>query len=506
MTEPNAEQPEVISAGKHSDTRKLLVRNTLYLTVSQALTVPLSVLVNVVVARYLGADAFGLSYLAFTLTSLGFLVVSWGHDGVLPAVVARDHSQSGLMLGSSLAFRTLLTVPVYAVMAVGSYLFGYGKELQQVLVLATLFQLLTALVAGCKDTIRGMERTDIPAFAHVGQQLINALFVIVVVVLGGELLAAVTAQVAACAVTLAAIWFALRPAGVGKLQANWPAMKTLFAGGTPFVISGLIMALQPMVDAAFMSKLAPTEAMGWYAVARRLVGVLLFPATALIGALYPTLCRLYITDKDAFARAASASLRAISLVVMPIALGCGLYADVAIALFSKEKFGPAADDLRILSVFVALVYFTMPLGTAVLAAEKQRAWSIVQSLCLVVSVALDPLLVPWFQQHFGNGGLGVCVASTISELAVVACGVALCPKGVFDRRFQRTFLFALVSAGASAGVAHLTASWNPFVGGPLALVTYVVALYFTGAIEKEQIASIRNAIGRRLSRARPASS
>jgi O-antigen/teichoic acid export membrane protein len=498
VTSLSGEKLEPEPAVESGANRRLVLKNTLYLSISQALTVPLSILVNVVVARYLGPDAFGLSYFTFTLCGFGFLIVSWGHDGVLPAVVARDHSQSGLMLGSSLAFRAVLSIPIYLVMAIGCYLFGYDTELQWILALTAIHQLLTVFAAACKDTIRGLERADIPAYTHVGQQLINAAFIIAVVMLGGQLRAAMVAQVAACAIILVVLWVLLRPAGVAQLRASWAATKTLFHGGTPFVVSGLVMSLQPMIDAAFLSKLAPLEVMGWFAVARRLVGVLIFPASALIGALYPTLCRLYVTDRRDFALTASSSLRGVAALVVPVTLGSALYADTAIAIFSKDTFGPAADNLRVLSVFVALVYFSMPLGTCVLAAGKQRAWSFVQSLCLVTSLGLDPFLVPWFQQRWGNGGLGVCLASTLSEVLVVACGVWLTPKGIFDKPFFKSLTLSLVSGAAMALVAYLTSSISPFVSAPLAVLAYGTVMVVTGGIEKEKVDKIRAAVVRRL--------
>jgi len=502
-TSDSQELSSTTGASKASaETGKLVARNTLYLTISQALTVPLSILVNVVAARYLGPEAFGLSYLAFTLCSFGFLIVSWGHEGMVPAAVARDHSQSGLMLGSSLAFRAVVSLPVYAAMAIGSHLFGYGAEMQWVLALTALHQLLTAFVAACKDTIRGLERTDIPAYAHVGQQLLVAAIVIPVLMLGGKLRASVGAQAVACAITLLPVWLALKPAGVNQLRFSWDAVKLLVRGGTPFMVSALVINLQPMIDAMFLSKLSSTEVIGWYAVARRLVGVLIFPASALVGALYPTLCRLFVTDRKLFGETTSASLRNVSLVVVPVTLACFLYADFAVAVFSKEAYGPTADDLRVLSLFIGLVYFSMPLGTCVLAAEKQRAWSIVQSVCLVGSVILDPILIPRLQKHFGNGGLGVCLSSTISEVAVVVCGIVLTPKGVFDRKFFRVFLLCWCSGAALVIVARLTSSITPWIGAPLALVAYVVALLLTGAIDKEQVEGLRNGVLRRFSRAR----
>jgi O-antigen/teichoic acid export membrane protein len=479
-----------------------VARNTLYLTFSQAVTVPLAVLVNAVTARYLGAEAFGYLYLANSFSMFGMLAVGWGHEGVLPAMIAQKHSLAGALLGSSFAWRAGVSVVAYAVLAVLCKVLGYGSEMQWALGLAFLGAVLNSYVGACKDTIRGFERADIPAYAHVGQQLLWALLVVPALLVGGRMRTVLVVNAVTMLIVLVLVMRALRPVGVGKLQVERGALKSLFVGGMPFVFFGLAMALQPIIDAVYLSKLGSVEAVGWFAVARRLVGLLLFPASALIGALYPTLCRLWADDREEFLRVSRGSLHSVALLVMPIAVGCALYADVAILIFSKKNFGPAADDLRVLSVFLFLVYFTMPIGTCVLAAGKQRAWSIVQSLCVVVSLVLDPLFTPWFQQRFNNGGLGPCTASVVSELIVTGCGLALMPRGVFNARLRRTLFFAVLSGIAMVAVAWLTRSITPFVAGPIALLTYGLSLWLTGEIDRSYLLKAREVLTRKFSRAR----
>ena len=481
-------------------TGRRVARNTAYLAGSQAATVPLAVLLNAIIARYLGADQFGYIYLAATIASFGVLAVNWGHDGVLPAMVAQDHSRAGVLLGSSMAFRVAVGVLVYLVLALGCRLLGYTSEMQEAVGLSFLGAVLMSLVAACKDTIRGFERTDIPAYAHVGQQFLLVLLVVPALLLGGRMIATLNVTNVTQIVVLVMIMRTLESVGVGKLRVDRGAVRSMFAGGTPFVVFSLAMTLQPNVDAVFMSKLASPEAMGWYAVARRLIGLLLFPATALIGALYPTLCRLWAEDQDEFRRVTRGSLHSISLLVVPVALGCGLYPDVGVAIFSKKAFGPTSDDLRVLSVFLFLVYFTMPIGTAVLACGKQRAWSVVQSACVVVSFALNPLLIPWFERRHRNGGLGPSAASVLSELIVVVCGIALMPRGTIDARLRRTLMMTVLAGVAMAAAAWVMRSLSPFVAAPLALVAYGGALWVTGEIGPSHVATLQNLVKRRLGR------
>jgi len=497
-----ATTPIVEASAQQRETRRSVVRNTVYLTLSQAVTVPLAVVVNALTARYLGAEAFGYMYLASTFAGFGILVVGWGHEGVLPALVAQNHSLAGILLGSSFAWRTALGLLVYAVLVVLCHVLGYDSEMQWALGLSFLGAVLTSCVAACKDTIRGFERADIPAIAHVGQQILWACLVAPALLLGGGMRTVLWVAIVTLLIVLAIMLRTLKPVGVGKLAIGKDALKSLFLGGTPFVFVSLAMALQPNIDAVYLSKLSTVQAVGWYAVARRLVGLLVFPASAMIGALYPTLCRLWVDDRDEFLRVTRGSLHSVSLLVMPIALGCALYPDIGIAIFSKKNFGPAADDLRVLSLFLFLVYFTMPLGTCLLASGKQRIWSGVQSLCVLVSLLLDPLLTPWFEARFKNGGLGPCVASVASELLVIGCALVLMPPGVFDARLRRTLLFAMLSGLAMALVAYLLRSISPFLGAPVAVGAYVGVLFLTGELDRSHVAKLRDTVARRLSRAR----
>jgi O-antigen/teichoic acid export membrane protein len=482
---------------------RLVAKNTFYLTASQALTVPIAILVNATTMRYLGAVDFGVLYFASTLCGFAFLLVNWGHDSALPALISRSRAQAAGLLGSSIAWRVAFGAVVYPLMSIGCHLFGYGSDLQWALGLTFVISGLASLIGACKDSIRGFERTDIPAYVHVGQQFLTALLIVPALLLGGGMKLSLFVQIPVSLLVLALIWRSLRPVGIGALSFRRDELKSLMTLGTPFVFVGLVTSLQPVVDVWFLSRLAPADVMGWFAVSRRLIGVLLFPAAALTGALYPTLCRLHAEDRAAFVQVARGSLSNVALLAVPLALGCGLYPEIGVALFSRKSAGAAAEDnLRILSVFLFLLYFSMPIATCILAAGRQRAMSTVQALCVFVSL-FDWFLVPWFQKRYGNGALGVCVAAVISEGLVVACGLALMPRGIVDRVLVRTLFLSFVCGGVMALVAYLMRSILPaFVAAPIAVVTYGIALWATGAIEKSQIAQIKGVISRKFARAR----
>jgi len=467
--------------------QRLVLRNTLLLVAAQVVAIPLSVLVNAVAARALGPADFGQLYLATTYCSLAFLVVEWGQPTALSGMVARDRSRAGDLLGSGLTLRAVLAPPVLLMLITGCMLAGYDRRFLVILLWVSLGSVFGTIASACQDVTRGYERSDVAAASLVGAQLLSALVVVPTLLISGRLPSFLIAQAACAAVGASVLVLLLPTLGVPRFSASRRTCHTLWSAGMSYLLFNLILALQPSVDAVFLSKMASPEAIGWQAVARKLTGLLVFPASALTASLYPTLSRLYAEDRAAFRATTAGALRATPVIAAPIALGCALFPQLGLDLFGRAAYGSAGANLRIMAVFVLLLYLTMPLSASLLAAGRQRAWAAAQFGCVALSAALDPLLIPWFQARSGNGGLGVCISTVAGEVLMLAIGLYLLPGGIFDRSHLRSFASVAAAGLAMALTALALSSLTPYTAAPLALLAYVACLWFTGGLDKARI-------------------
>jgi uncharacterized membrane protein YvlD (DUF360 family) len=155
-----------------------------------------------------------------------------------------------------------------------------------------------------------------------------------------------------------------------------------------------------------------------------------------------------------------------------------------------------------MSLFVFLVYFSMPLGTAIMAGTRQKEWTFVQCICLVVSLVGSPFLVPYFQRSTGNGALGTCLTLVLSELLVVGFAAGLAPKGLFDRGLLKSIGLALLAGAAMGAVAFFTKPISLLLAVPLAVLTYAGVAWLIGAIQPSTIDMIKGILGRKLARFR----
>lgn len=498
---PNAVLDESVAAPNRSHQRSLF-RNTMYLTLAQTATIPIGVVTNAMLGRYLGPEEFGYIYLAGTLCAFAVLALEWGQQGAVPALVARDRSMAGSYLGTSLTWRALMAVVISLALALVCELLGYNSAQRWAVALTFPVTVLLSCGGAFKDTIRGFERTDIPAIAHVAQQFLGLALVVPVLLLGGQLRAVLLSGMLVAALILIALRRSLGSLGVGALRFDRRSLKALFAVGTPFVFFDLAMVLLPNVNATFLSKMATDEVIGWFGVSQKLVGLLIFPASALIGALYPTLCRLQSEDLNEFAHVSRNALYGTTLLAVPAAVACGMFPELGVSIFGIDKFSGSLDHLRVMSFFVFLVYFSMPLGTCILASNRQRAWATVQCACVLVSLCGNPFLVPYFQKLTHNGAIGTCVTLVISEAVVVGCGIALAPRGVFNRELAKSLTLATLSGAGMAVVAWLTKPVSFFLAVPASIATYALLAWLTGAIQPATVSMLKGMVARRLGRAR----
>src|SRR6267142_1226187 len=107
---PDSSPPQ---GGSPTHAGGLVARNTLALVFSQFVTTPVSIVVNAILARSLGAADFGIIYLANTSLLVAFLFVEWGGQFTLVGEVARDRSQAGELFGAAVVQRLALAAVVF---------------------------------------------------------------------------------------------------------------------------------------------------------------------------------------------------------------------------------------------------------------------------------------------------------------------------------------------------------------------------------------------------------
>jgi O-antigen/teichoic acid export membrane protein len=179
-----------------------------------------------------------------------------------------------------------------------------------------------------------------------------------------------------------------------------------------------------------------------------------------------------------------------------VATGTYLFADDAVALvFGGDAFGPTAGTLQMFAPYLALVFVDITFGTALMAANAQKAWLGIKLGALLLAAGLNAVLIPRFHAAYGNGGLGSAAATGVAELLMLVAALRLIPlpKPALALALGKDFGRAGAAAGAMAVAVWLLRDAAPAAGIALGVLTYVLGSLAFGGIRRQDIEFVRAA-------------
>jgi O-antigen/teichoic acid export membrane protein len=238
-----------------------------------------------------------------------------------------------------------------------------------------------------------------------------------------------------------------------------------------------VQAAQPYLDVVILSKLAPPDAVGWFGVARIIMGTLLAPAVILATANLPQLSRAAVAH-DRFGTEVRSALRPMMLIGALGSVGTFLFAPIAVeVIYGRSQYAPAVTILQVFSPAMFLLFVDVLLAHALLAANRAKAFAAVKVASVVVSTVLDVILIPWFQARYGNGGIGIVVAFGLSELFVFAGIVAIMPRGALRLETVVEAARAIAAAVVTVLLLRSIPGLPPVAGIPLTVVVFIAIAF-----------------------------
>lgn len=429
-----------------------------------------------VLARYLGAEGYGLYVLALSAATIFAGLSQVGLDDAMVRYVAimsgrRDPAGlwGTLQIGfgiSMLSSLVMAAVLLLAAQPIAEGIFHEPRltELLSVIAFIVPFLAFSNVLDG---VLYGFRRMDSVALAeNVIQTLVRVALLLVVALLGHlDVLAAVVifgiSDVAASVAMVAILHrqFPLNRRIGSEVRRD---VRDVFGFALPLWISGMLRQFRRNVESVLVGVYAAASSVGVIAIAHKANLVGHISLLSILVAVKPTLARLHDQgDKDGMARLYTAATRWTLMLNVPFFLVLVLYAKPILSVFG-ETFATGAAALTILA-FAELVNAGTGICGPVIDMTGHTRVKVANSvLWTVLVVAGNALLVPRW---------GVIGAATAASVAIVAVNLLTVGEvwllerlSPFDRRYLKP-----VGAGLGAlAVGLALRSWMPVGTDPAA--------------------------------------
>jgi len=488
----NLEESPLVSPAEGTESgHRTVARNAFYLVLGQVVTTALAILFSAALGRTLGARDFGVYFLVSSFATFAYVLVDWGQQFYVIREVARQPERGSLLLGTALVLRAVGAALVVVPSGLAAWALGYDAITCWYLVVFIAVSLPFFLAQSYGMVFRARDRMGLDAWVSVANKIALLGLALAALALGRGLPGVFVAQVLAGFLALAVATRLYRRVTTGPLRYSPQVAREILLGGTAFFTFSAVSNIQQYIDVVILSKLAPADVIGWYGAAKNIMGTMLAPALILGAASFPRLARA-AANRGRFKAEARAALRPILWLGALAAIGTFLFADDAIAIvYGPLHFGPSGIILKVYAPGFLLLFMNVLFGNALFALGRAKAFSVVKVASVVVSTALELVLIPIFQQRTGNGGIGVVAAFVASEFVVFGGAIILLRR----EGLGLDILVDMTRALGSAALTLLLFWWLPplpfLVGVPVCVIAFLVCSVGLGLVRRADVQLLR---------------
>lgn len=475
--------PETATGGFTSAVAQRAARNATALALSNIVSKGVLFAWQLVLARWLGAEGYGVYGTIGALMAVGAAIPDFGMGLIVIRDVANRPQDANRYLTATLTLQPILAALGYVVLTVAAFLFGYEAELRALLAFAALSLLVDALGNMCHNQLLAVERMVIPAAIATGHVLVLVILAGTALAAGAGLWGLYAATLIAGLLRAAVYWVALLRIGARpQFPVDWGVARGLLIAGWPIAVTSFLALAYQHADKLITTAMIGTEGTGQLTAGFVIVfGVIELLSTTVLVAVFPLMSRTYAGGQRRLFEVMLEKLAFFNLTLsLPIAIFTSLLAVPLSAWVFGADFTRTADVLQILIWYTVVTMIVNVFAKALLVQNRQRRLMIIRTSGLALNVVLLLILLPALDVP------GAAVATLIAESAILLAVVRsfTFPADWWARTVNHLWRMALVGM-VLAGIVLALRTVHPLLAALVGAPAYVALLLLSGALARD---------------------
>jgi len=377
--------------------KQTIIKNTFWLTLAQAISRILKLILIIYVARILGATEYGKFTFALALVSL-FVVFS---DLGLGAIITREFSREKERdFSAILSLKIILSLATLILIFLGSFFITSNPEIRSIIWILAVFIIVDSFPQIIYAFSRARQRMEYESLARIFQVLaitIAGFFVILRFSSVRSLsFAYLFAGSGALFVILLVFHFKFFPIRLSLKSSIW---KKFLAMSWPLALAGIFSTIYSQIDLVMLGHWGQITQAGWYGASYRIIGMALIPGVLISQSFFPVLSIFFKESKEKLQNAFNKFMGAMMILSIPLAVGGITLASKIIEWIYDPNYLPAVWAFQILLVMVVITYLIHPLGSILLVANQQKKAFWITLVGGIVNIILNLILIPRFSLY-----------------------------------------------------------------------------------------------------------
>lgn len=341
--------------GEQGEQMKALLRSTVLLTVAQLTQRVGTVVLTLVISRWLGAAELGVYAGAMATYSLLVLACGLGAKSYLVREIAKFPAQTARYLLHFGGLGLGLGVVVMGVGWMSVPIWGLSAE-QATAVHITLLGLPAAILnVILYATFIAHQRVSFITYVQFVLTLVQVALSGVLLWMGGDVSVVLVAMISAEWITLLlGLFFLQRYITPLRGRLSWSFLREMLGEIKTFALLSLLSGLFAQPEVLLLTFMVDETATGYFSAAYKLITLWLIVPEVVMTNVFPLMARAYHSDNASPAKLQALSVKYLLLICLPLGVGMIAAARPIIALFFGDGYELSARLLQIMALSVPL--------------------------------------------------------------------------------------------------------------------------------------------------------
>ena len=381
---------------------KLILKNTILLTMANVINKAALFILTIFIARYLREAGFGQYSLVVTITGFFLLLTNYGLGTTAFREISKDVSQAGKYVTNILFIRTCLGVISFLLLVVTIRILSYSPEIALACYVYGITILSTNFIELFTSLFNAYEKMEYAALLMVILNVLTLGFGIAAVRYGLVPLM-VSSVFAGIFAVIIGFKLATRMVRLDISCLDKDFIVTLLRESTPIMLIGFLGIIYFRVDIVLLSKLKTSADVGIYNAAYKLMDSFMIVSTAIIGATFPHISRYSKLPAKQYGRIfAKLSYVMFGLGTL-ISLVTFYYADGIVKLMFGSGYQESVQVLKIVIWTVPFIYINAVLLYTLIGFNQQKRLVPLVFIVTLTNLLLNIIYIP----RYGYWGASV---------------------------------------------------------------------------------------------------
>ncbi len=388
-------------------------KNASWLVAGKIVQMVLQLLVGLLTARYLGPANYGIVNYGAAYVAFFSSLCNLGINSILVKNFVDYPDEEGKTLGTTLVLRLISGVLSCAVIFGIVTVADAGETTTIVAVilcsLSLLFHMFEIFNYWFQARYQAKNISLTALLAYAG----TSAYKIVLLVLQKNVLWFAFATSVDFILYGVVIYAAYRKHNGPPLCFSWEKAKQLLRVSYHYILPGIMVSVYGYTDKVMLKQMLGEESVGYYSTATAVCVLWAFVISAIIDSMYPTILKLYNTNRAVFERKNRQLYAIVFYVCMFVSVLFTVFGKWAILLLYGEAYLPAVGPLTICTWYTAFSYLGVARNAWVVCENKQTYLKYIYMIAAVMNVLLNAVFITVW------GAEGAAYASLLANLGVV---------------------------------------------------------------------------------------